>query len=76
MARIKTEDCWGALRSIGSEDGTADKIAPAVVAKLIELKFVTVATNGLPELTANGQRAYMVMESGDGDIPELAKVWC
>jgi hypothetical protein len=44
---ITQDDLWSALESIGTEDGEADKIAPPVIAKLIELRFV--------ELTAVGQ---------------------
>lgn len=76
MTKMSTEDCWGAIYSIGSEDGEADKIPPEVVAKLIELKLVTVNATGLPELTAYGQQAFTTMESGDGEIPELEAEWC
>jgi hypothetical protein len=34
-----SEQLWDAIYRIGSEDGTADKIQPAVIAKLIELKM-------------------------------------
>jgi hypothetical protein len=40
MATIQREDLWGGIQSMGCEDGTASKLSPAVIAKLIELKFV------------------------------------
>ena len=74
--QFSTEDLYGALYRIGSEDGTADKIAPTVVAKLIELKIVKLGAAGLPQLTSYGEKCFAVMESGDGEIPELGDVWC
>jgi hypothetical protein len=69
--RINNKDLWGGLHAIGSEDGTADTLLPAVVAKLIELKIVELGPTGLPQLTPYGERAYVVMESGEGSIPEI-----
>ena len=34
-----SEQLWDALDRIYNEDGTADRIAPAVIAKLIEFKM-------------------------------------
>ena len=43
---LTQDDLWSALESIGTEDGEADKIAPPVIAKLIERKFVASAPPG------------------------------
>ena len=71
MATTTREHLWGGIQSIGSEDGTADKLSPAVIGKLIELKFVKLSATGLPSLTAKGCKAYTVSESGEGEVPEL-----
>jgi hypothetical protein len=42
-----------------------------VIAKLIELRFAELAPNGLPRLTDKGERALVVLESGDGNVPEF-----
>ena len=46
-------------------------ILPAVIAKLIEFKMVELSASGLPQLTPYGEKCYVVMESGDGVVPEL-----
>jgi hypothetical protein len=66
-----SEKLCDALYRFGSEDGTADKIPPAVIAKLIEFKMVELSATGLPQLTPYGEKCYIVMESGDGVVPEL-----
>jgi hypothetical protein len=71
MAHLTSEDLWNGVQSIGAEDGTADQLPPAVIAKLIELSFVTLSAMGLPWLAAKGERAYVVSESGDGEVPEI-----
>jgi hypothetical protein len=70
MAKLTSEALWGAIDAIGKEEG-ADKIRPAAIAKLVQLKMVRLDRAGLPQLTAKGWRAYVVMESGDGEVPEL-----
>ena len=67
-----SEQLWDAIYRIGSEDGAADKIPPGVIAKLIELKMVELSSTGLPQLTPYGEKCYVVMESGDGMVPELS----
>jgi hypothetical protein len=64
-------DLWGGIQAIGAEDGTADQLPPAVIAKLIELRFVTLSATGIPWLTEAGERAYVASKSGDGEVPEL-----
>lgn len=67
---LTSDDLWNGIDAIGKEDG-AEKLPPAVVAKLIELGFVALSAMGLPWLTEKGERAYIVLESGDGEVPEL-----
>jgi hypothetical protein len=66
-----SEQLWDAIDRINNEDGTADKILPAVVAKLIEFKMVELGATGLLQLTPYGEKCYVVMESGNGVVPEL-----
>jgi hypothetical protein len=66
-----SEQLWDAIDRICNEDGTADKILPAVIAKLIEFKMVELSASGLPQLTDYGEKCYVVLESGDGVVPEL-----
>jgi hypothetical protein len=67
------EQLWDAIGVLGEDDGTADKIAREVIAKLNQFKLVELAANGPPQLTARGEAAYAAMESGDGagDFPKL-----
>ena len=46
-----SEQLWDAIERLAHEDGTADRIFPSVVAKLIEFKMVTLDKAGLPQLT-------------------------
>ena len=55
-----SEQLWDAIERLAHEDGTADKILPSVIAKLIEFKMVTLDNAGLPQLTAYGQKCYAV----------------
>jgi hypothetical protein len=71
MANLTSEDLWGGIQAIGSEDGTAHQLRPAVVATLIELRFVTLSAAGIPWLTEKGEQAYIVSESGDETTEEL-----
>jgi hypothetical protein len=66
------EQLWDAIGRIGSDDPT-DKIAPEVVAKLIQFKLVELKATGLSQLTARGESAYVALECGDDadDFPEL-----
>jgi len=76
MANVKSADVWGAIRSIGVQERFLESIAPSIVAKLIELKFATKTANGLPKLTALGERAFLVYVTGRGEIAALAGTWC
>ena len=63
------EQLWDAIERLAYKDGTADKIIPAVIAKLIEFKMVELGATGLPQLTLYGEKCYVVMESGSGVVP-------
>jgi hypothetical protein len=71
MPTLTSDDCWFAINSLATEDGEADKIQPATIAKLIELKLVRIGSSGLPEMTTKGWQAHTVAESGDGRVDEL-----
>ena len=68
---ITSETLWDAVVRIATDDGSSAAIQPAVIAKLIELKIVKMATSGLPQLTPYGEKCYVVLESRDGEVPEL-----
>ena len=42
-----SEQLWDAIERIYNEDGTADRIFPSVVAKLIEFKMMELNATGL-----------------------------
>jgi hypothetical protein len=78
MANLTSEDFWAGIQAIGGEDDSADELSPAVIAKLIELRFVTLSATGISWLTEKGERLYVASESGDGEVHELAvwtKIW-
>ena len=66
-----SDQLWYAIDRIYNEDGTADKIQPSVIAKLIEFKMVELSANGLPQLTEYGQRCFLILESGDDSMTEI-----
>jgi hypothetical protein len=68
------EQLWDAIDRIYNEDGTADKIQPAVIAKLIEFKMVELSETGLPQLTAYGEKCFLILESGDDTWTEIDDV--
>jgi hypothetical protein len=71
-AKLPTsEQLWDAIDFIYNEDGTAGKILPAVIAKLIEFKMVTLDKAGLPQLSEYGQKCYRIFESGDDSMTEI-----
>jgi hypothetical protein len=63
-----SEELWEALYSIGSDDGSEAK--PEAVTRLYELGMVEMG-DGKPRLTAYGEKCFVVMESGDGEVPKL-----
>ena len=71
MADINSDDCWGAIQSLATENGEADKIQPHVIGKLIATGFVELDANGLPELTDKGWQAHTAAASGEGHAYEL-----
>ena len=68
---LTSEQLSDAIYYLGAEDLIADKIPPAVIAKLIEFKMVELSATGLPQLTTYGAKCFIVIESGDGVVPEL-----
>ena len=66
-----SEQLWDAIERIYNEDGTADRIFPSVVAKLIEFKMVTLDKAGLPQLSEYGHKCYGIFQSGDDSMTEI-----
>jgi hypothetical protein len=66
-----SEQLWDAIDRIYKKDGTADRIFPSVIAKLIEFKMVTLDNAGLPQLTDYGHKCYTIFESGDDSPTEI-----
>lgn len=64
-----SEQLWDAIYSIYNEDGAAEKIQPAVIAKRIEFKNVGLGATGLPHLAAYGAKCHIVMEGSLGAKP-------
>jgi hypothetical protein len=58
------EQCWNVIGTLGANGG--DELPPAAVVRLAELGW----RDGRPQLTPYGERAYVVLESGD-DFPGL-----
>jgi hypothetical protein len=63
------EQCWGVIGALGSDDGS--NLPVAAVERLTNLGLVEASTDGAPSLTVDGERAYIVLESGDGEVPGL-----
>jgi hypothetical protein len=66
---LRSEDLWGALYGIGIDDFIEAR--PEAIARLVELKIAELDDNGKPCLTPYGEKCFVVMESGDGEVPEL-----
>jgi hypothetical protein len=60
-------ELWRALYSVGSEDDSEAK--PEAITRLYELGMVEMG-DGTPRLTDYGEKCFVVMESGDGEVPE------
>jgi hypothetical protein len=41
----------------------------------MELDIVEVGPDAKPQLTAYGEKCFVVMESDDGEVPELERGW-
>ena len=63
------EQCWDAIGALGSDDG--GEVTPAAVARLTAMGIVETSDGGKPRLTAYGEKCYVVLESGDGEVPGL-----
>ena len=68
---VTSAQLWDALQRLALEDGTADRISPSVIAKLIEFKMVTLDKAGLPQLTDYGQKCYSMYETGDDSMTPI-----
>ena len=66
---VTQDDLWCALYELGNEMGAFD-ISPEVTAKLIELKIAE-RIDGTLQFTPYGEKCFVVMESGDGSVPEF-----
>jgi len=68
-ANLTPDDLWNAVYELGPE-GDIASIRPEVAVKLIEFNIAEHGANGL-QLTPYGQKAFVVLESGDGNVPEF-----
>ena len=68
MTPTESGQLWGTLYTIGTDDG--EPLEHLAVTRLFELGIAEMGDNG-PRLTAYGQKCFKVMESGDGEVPEL-----
>jgi hypothetical protein len=59
---------WGTLYTLGINDGAP--LEHWAVTRLFELGIAEMGSDG-PRLTAYGEKCFVVMESGDGEVPEL-----
>jgi hypothetical protein len=67
---ITQDALWCALYELGNDLGDSD-IGPAVAAELIKLNIAERRDDGSLALTAYGEKAIVVMESGDGSVTEF-----
>ena len=66
-----SDQLWDAIDCIYNEDGTADRIFPSVIAKLIEFKMVELGATGSQQLTGYGDKCFLILESGDDTWTEI-----
>jgi len=66
-----SEQLWDAIYRLGTADDPTTDLSSAVVAKLVECEIVQLSASGSPQLTPYGEKCYVVLESGDGVVPEL-----
>ena len=64
--QLDSDQLWTAIEALATDEPAN----LAAVAKLIEYGLAERGEQG-PRLTAYGERAYVVLESGDGFVPEL-----
>jgi hypothetical protein len=62
------EQLWHVIGSLGS--GEDVELPPAAVVRLAELGIIEWC-DAKPCLTPYGERAYVALESGDGEVPGL-----
>jgi hypothetical protein len=58
----------GGISALGADEEGAHP--PVAVTRLAELGIIE-WRDGKPQLTPYGERAYVVLESGDGEVPGL-----
>jgi hypothetical protein len=68
---ITAGQLWDAIEWLYDEDGSADRIQPAVIAKLIDFNLVELGAARLPHLTERGQKCYVIFESGNESMTEI-----
>ena len=68
MTIAESEKLWATLYTLGANDG--EPLNPACIYRLIDLGIAEMGDDG-PRLTAYGERCFVVMESGDGEVPGL-----
>jgi hypothetical protein len=69
--RIESDELYGALWQIGAEFEGEPLPRQEIIDRLAELKMVEIQPEGKPALTKYGERCYVIIESGEGDVPEL-----
>ena len=65
---IESEQLWGTIRTLGADDG--EPLSPASIYRQIDLGIVEMGDDA-PRLTAYGEKCFVILESGDGEVPEL-----
>jgi hypothetical protein len=68
MTATQSEQLWSTLYTLGADDG--EPLEHWAVTRLFELGIAQMGSNGR-RLTAYVERCFVVMESGDGEVPEL-----
>jgi hypothetical protein len=66
-----SEQLWGAIYALETEDANSADLTQPVIDRLVKMGFVELKAGGEPKLTAKGHKAFIVMESGNGEVPEL-----
>jgi len=65
------DQLWDAIYSLGTTDDPVTDLSPEVIAKLIALKMAELSDTGLPQLTEYGDKCFLILESGDGEMTEI-----
>jgi hypothetical protein len=65
------EQLYGALHDIGRDDRFANDVPADIIDQLIAFKMVQRGDDGKSRLTPYGEKCFVVIESGDGHMPEF-----